>query len=77
MAPDRSVGSLVSVACTVAAVWTTKLEAHEKENPQITLRTLDGRIIPDGTPIKDLLIQGGIAKLELHPDAPTAHAKSA
>jgi DNA topoisomerase-1 len=55
----------------------TKLEAHEKENPQITLRTLDGRIIPDGTPIKDLLIQGGIAKLELHPDAPTSHAKSA
>jgi len=54
-----------------------KLEAHEKQNPQITLRTLDGRIIPDGTPIKDLLIPGGIAKLELHPDARTAHARSA
>ena len=54
-----------------------KLEAHEKQNPQITLRTLDGRIIPDGTPIKDLLIQGGIAKLELHPDARIAHAQSA
>jgi DNA topoisomerase-1 len=54
-----------------------KLAAHEKQNPPITLRTLDGRIIPDGTPIKDLLIPGGIAKLELHPDARTAHAKSA
>ncbi len=54
-----------------------QLEAHEKQNPPVVLRTLDGRIIPDGTPIKDLLIPGGIAKLDLHPDALSVHAQSA
>jgi DNA topoisomerase-1 len=42
---------------------------HERENPQVVIRTLDGTQIPEGTPITDLLIPGGVQPLEIHPDA--------
>jgi DNA topoisomerase I len=45
------------------------LEAHEKEHPQPVIKTLEGQVIPEGTPIRDLIIPGGLAKLEVHPDA--------
>ncbi|MDY7109189.1 MAG: DNA topoisomerase [Planctomycetota bacterium] len=46
-----------------------ELEAHEKEHPQVVIRTLEGEPIPEGTPINDLIIPGGLAELEIHPDA--------
>lgn len=53
------------------------LEKHQKENPQPTIYTLDGQPIADGTPVQDLLIPGGVQKLEVHPDAEVVRAKSA
>ena len=46
-----------------------KLEAHDRVNPVMTLRTLDGREVPAGTPVADLIIPGGVAELAIHPDA--------
>ncbi len=46
-----------------------ELEAHEKANPQPVIRTLDGEIIPDGTPLEELLLPGGVQELAIHPDA--------
>lgn len=45
------------------------LEIHERQNPQVVVRTLDGTIIPEGTPITDLTLPGGVQKLAIHPDA--------
>jgi DNA topoisomerase I len=45
------------------------LEEHERKNPQIVIRTLDGEVIPEGTPVRDLILPGGVAKLEVHPEA--------
>ncbi|RMG99323.1 MAG: type I DNA topoisomerase [Deltaproteobacteria bacterium] len=45
------------------------LAAHEKEHPQIVIRRLDGTPIPEGTKVSDLLIPGGAAELEIHPEA--------
>ena len=41
------------------------LDAHEKLHPQEVIKTLDGTIIPEGTPIETLIIEGAVAKLEL------------
>jgi DNA topoisomerase-1 len=46
-----------------------RLEAHEREHPPAVIRTLDGRIIPDGTPVADLTLPGGVQELAIHPDA--------
>ena len=46
-----------------------QLAEHEKAHPPIVLRRHDGSVIPEGTPISTLLIPGGIAELEIHPDA--------
>ncbi len=54
-----------------------ELEAHEKANPQGVIRTLDGQVIPEGTPISDLIIPGGVAELQIHPAAELPHAKTA
>ncbi len=54
-----------------------ELEAHEKANPQGVIRTLDGQIIPEGTPISELIIPGGVAELQIHPAAELPHAKTA
>ncbi len=56
---------------------TAELEAHEKANPQGVIRTLDGQIIPEGTPISELIIPGGEAELQIHPSAELPHAKTA
>jgi len=48
---------------------TALLEEHEKLHPKTVLRRHDGSVIPEGTPIATLLIPGGIAELEIHPEA--------
>ncbi len=53
----------------VQAELTVLLEDHEKLHPKTVLRRHDGSVIPEGTPISTLLIPGGIAELEIHPDA--------
>ncbi|MEE9128972.1 MAG: DNA topoisomerase [Phycisphaerales bacterium] len=54
-----------------------ELEAHEKANPQGVIRTLAGHVIPEGTPISELIIPGGVAELQIHPAAELPHAKTA
>ena len=46
-----------------------ELKNHLKEHPIPDITRMDGEVIPDGTPIDDLLIPGGVAELEIHPDA--------
>ena len=41
------------------------LELHEKEHPQVLVTRMDGTEIPEGTPVGDLLLPGGVAELEL------------
>ena len=41
------------------------LELHEKEHPQVIVKRIDGEEIPEGTPVGDLLLPGGVAELEL------------
>ena len=48
-----------------------RLAAHEKKNPQPKITRHDGTVIPEGTPIASLLLPGGVAELEVHPDAVT------
>ncbi|MEM7230102.1 MAG: DNA topoisomerase [Planctomycetota bacterium] len=48
------------------------LEAHEKEHPIADICDMQGNVIPNGTPIEELLIPGGKAELSVHPD----HASS-
>ncbi len=55
---------------------TDELEAHEKQHPQSIIRTLDGEVIPEGTPVADLIIPGGLAELEIHPSAEPPRAKT-
>lgn len=45
------------------------LEKHERANPQIVVKSLDGNIIPEGTPITDLSLPGGVQELPIHPEA--------
>ena len=40
------------------------LEAHMEANPQVIVTTMSGKVIPEGTPIEDLLIEGNVAELE-------------
>ncbi len=53
-----------------------ELEAHEREHPQVVLHTLDGKVIPEGTPVVDLIIPGGVQQLTIHPEA-AAHKTEA
>ncbi len=46
-----------------------QLEEHERKNPQVELRTVEGELIKEGTPVQDLLIEGEEQQLEIHPDA--------
>jgi DNA topoisomerase-1 len=46
-----------------------RLEGHERANPRVILRRRDGREIPDGAPIGDLMLPGGVQELRLHPEA--------
>ena len=53
---------------------TKKLEAHLKQHPMPDITTLNGEVIPEGTPIESLIIPGEMAELEIHPDAERAEA---
>jgi DNA topoisomerase-1 len=53
------------------------LESHEKANPQVVIKTLDGKVIPEGTPISDLTVPGGVQELAIHPDATLQRDKAA
>jgi len=45
------------------------LKEHLKDHVVTQIRTLDGRVIPNGTPISELMMESGIAQLEIHPEA--------
>jgi DNA topoisomerase-1 len=53
------------------------LEAHEKDNPQVIIKTLDGTVIPEGTPVASLTVPGGVQELAIHPDAKVQQDKAA
>jgi DNA topoisomerase-1 len=47
-----------------------QLVTHEAAHPVAAIvRHSDEAVIPEGTPVRELLIAGGVAQLELHPDA--------
>jgi DNA topoisomerase-1 len=46
-----------------------RLNEHERLHPKAEIRTLDGRTVPPGTPVADLVIPGTVANLEIHPAA--------
>ena len=46
-----------------------ELVAHEAKHPIPEIKRHDGSIIPEGTPVSTLLMEGGLAELEIHPDA--------
>ncbi len=48
------------------------LAAHEKGQVRLALETMDGRPVPEGTPITDLTIPGGLQTLEIHAEARVA-----
>ncbi len=47
-----------------------QLEAHEEANPlpKITRFTDKTEVIPEGMPVAELVVVGGVAELEVHPD---------
>ena len=45
------------------------LAKHERANPAAILRRKDGTLIEKGTLARDLIIEGGLATLEVHPEA--------
>jgi len=54
---------------TLQSELESALELHEREHPQIIVTRMDGTEIPEGTPVTDLLLPGGIAELELFESA--------
>jgi DNA topoisomerase-1 len=50
---------------TVQNELESTFELHEKEHPQVIISRLDGSEIPEGTPVIELLLSGGVAELEL------------
>lgn len=64
----------------VQAKLVKALEEHEASNPQIIVKDLSGKVIPEGTPIADLTVAGGVQELAIHPDADSSaslHDKAA
>ena len=53
------------------------LEKHEQVNPQVVVKTLGGDVIPEGTPISDLTLPGGVQELAIHPDAEVQRDRAA
>jgi DNA topoisomerase-1 len=45
------------------------LNTHMEANPQVIVTTMSGKVIPEGTPIEDLLIEGNVAELEIYTDS--------
>jgi DNA topoisomerase-1 len=54
-----------------------RLDENDRAHPPIVVKTLDGKIVPEGTPIAELVVPGGEANLAIHPDAKTANAYEA
>jgi DNA topoisomerase-1 len=48
-----------------------ELVGHEKQHPPPVITTLEGEMIPEGTPVVGLVLPGGVAQLEIHPEAVT------
>ncbi|MCZ6494193.1 MAG: DNA topoisomerase [Planctomycetota bacterium] len=53
-----------------------RFEEHERAQPRTVIRTLDGGVVAEGTPISELTLPDGIAELEIHP-ASLPRAKTA
>ncbi len=51
------------------AALEAELAIHEKAHPQIVVTRRDGRVAPDGTPLTDLELPGGVQELTIHPEA--------
>jgi DNA topoisomerase-1 len=45
------------------------LADHEKGQVRLVLETLDGRPVPEGTPVSELTVPGGLETLAFHPEA--------
>ena len=45
------------------------LNKHMEANPQVIVTTMSGKVIPEGTPIEDLLLKGNVAELEIYKDS--------
>jgi len=45
------------------------LREHLKKHPVPKIRRMDGEVIPDGTPVDDLIVPGGVQELEIHREA--------
>jgi DNA topoisomerase-1 len=46
-----------------------QLEKHEKANPLPEIKRFsNGEVIPEGQPVAELVVVGGVAELEVHPD---------
>ena len=45
-----------------------QLAAHERANPVPEILTMQGDVVPEGTPVGDLVIPGAVAELKVHPD---------
>jgi DNA topoisomerase-1 len=58
-----------------AAELEKRLDAHELEHPVPKIARGDGTVIPEGTPVTALLLTGGVAELEVHPDAAAGSGK--
>ena len=54
-----------------------RLVEHEKAHPVPTIARHDGTVIPEGTPASELLLSGGVAELEIHPEAEAELGKTA
>jgi DNA topoisomerase-1 len=63
-----------SVEEDTQALLVAELEEHEKANPRPELRRRDKSIIPEGTPVAELLLPGGVATLKVHPKHATTEA---
>jgi DNA topoisomerase-1 len=51
-----------------------ELANHEKAHPPVVITTLDGKPIPEGTPIAELTLPGGVQGLKIHPASTPAKA---
>jgi DNA topoisomerase-1 len=52
-----------------------ELTAHERKNPRpVIRRKSDQQPIAEGTPVRDLLVAGGVASLRIHPEVRPASA---
>src|SRR5690606_30990082 len=46
-----------------------RLDEHEAQHPLPAIVRHDGTVIPEGTPVTAVLLPGGVAQLEIHPEA--------